>query len=176
MFKNGIVFICCLVCLTGCMTNQREKMLQHIAEARKSFNDNIVHVNDSISEVYLTALLEFTGKYPKDSLVPEYFFDAATVYRFKHQPQPALDIYKRIYQEYPKYPKNADCLFLQGMVLSNEMNQREEGIKIFKEFIVKYPNHFLVPQINQLIEQLSMTDEELIESFKKDDRESTRNK
>lgn len=165
-----------VVSVIGCATKQRDKMVANIAEAKKQFNEHIVDVNDSISNVYLTALLDFTGKFPKDSMVPEYLFDAATVYRFKHEPQPALDIYKRIYKDYPNYSRHSDCLFLQGMVLSSEMNQREEGIKIFNEFIEKYPNHFLVPQINQLIEQLSMTDEELIESFKKDDRESTRNK
>lgn len=165
--KNIVFFSVLLITLIGCKKNKHNDLIEKIETTRTAMNSNVVGINDSIANIYLSYLLEFNSKYPKDSLVPNYWLEAASIYRYMHQPLPALEIYRKTYMEYPTYFRHADCLFLQGMVLSNELNQKEEGIKVYKEFIEKYPTHFLTPQIEQLIQQMNLTDEELMKQFSK---------
>lgn len=158
----------------SCKVNEKQNLIEKI-ETTKQEVSNSIELNDSAAMRMLGYLNEFTKKYPKDSLAASYWFESASMYRYLHQPHPALEIYKKLYNEYPQFTKHADCLFLQGMVLSNEMNQKEAGKKIYQEFVQKYPDHFLAPQVQILIEQMNMTDAELIESFKKKDTAQTIN-
>lgn len=163
-------YVLCLVGLMmcSCKVNEKQNLIDKI-ETTKQEVSNSIELNDSVATQMLGYLNQFTKKYPKDSLAAQYWFEAASMYRYLHQPHPALEIYKKLYKEYPQFPKQADCLFLQGMVLSNEMNNKEEGKKIYEEFVQKYPDHFLASQVQILIEQMNMSDAELIESFKKKD-------
>ncbi|MBK7959253.1 MAG: hypothetical protein IPK03_14865, partial [Bacteroidetes bacterium] len=79
----------------------------------------------------------------------------------------AFELYSKIYTKYPHFAKRPECLFFQGMVLADEMNMKKEAEEKYNQFAKDYPNHFLAPSIPILIEQLNMTDEEIIASFKK---------
>jgi outer membrane protein assembly factor BamD (BamD/ComL family) len=143
------------------------KHSQRITALKTALENDKIGLNDTLIHSCITEMESFAKTYPKDSMAPAYLFDAAAMYRYMHLPGPALEIYKKIHTQYPTFNKAPECLFIQGLVLAEEMNDKPAGEKIYKEFIAKYPEHFLTPQVKILLTRINMTDEELMASFNK---------
>jgi tetratricopeptide (TPR) repeat protein len=153
--------------LVACESAQ-DKHAKRIRALKSALENDKIAVNDSVVYVCISEMEGFAKAYPKDSMAPVYLFDVAAMYRYVHHPKPALEIYQKLHSQYPTFSKAPECLFIQGLVLAEEMNDKPAGEKIYKEFIAKYPSHFLTPQVEVLLTQINMTDEDLMASFKKE--------
>lgn len=156
-----------LLLVISCGDLAKRNKIDKINALKAIIERDDMKVSDSIVNESIQAFQSYAKLYPEDSITPQYLFDAAALYRrYFHSPEPAYELYSKIYTKYPHFSKRPECLFLQGMVLADEMNMKKEAEEKYMQFAKDYPNHFLAPSIPILIEQLNMTDEEIIASFK----------
>ncbi len=104
----------------------------------------------------------FVATYPLDSISPEYLDRSANVYRGLGDPEAALRTYDRIIKDYPGWRKIPDMYYLKAFVIHNDLGQRGEAEKAYKEVISRFPDHHYAQDARAAIENLKYSDEELI--------------
>ncbi|HIN39129.1 MAG TPA: tetratricopeptide repeat protein [Flavobacteriales bacterium] len=107
----------------------------------------------------------FADANKKDSLSPAFLYNAAQIAMGMNLSKQAIEIFKRVYEEYPDYDKASTCLFLQGFVYETQENDNAKAQKMYQEFISKYPNHILIDDAKFSLENLDKSDEEIIREF-----------
>ncbi len=109
----------------------------------------------------------YAAAFPLDSLAPEYLFRAAGVYKSMRQPEQSVMLYDRIINDYRGWPRLADAYYLKAFTIDSELDQKGEAQRAYKEVINLFPDHPFARDARIMIENLSLTDEELIEKFQR---------
>lgn len=109
--------------------------------------------------------IAFADANKEDTLSPAFLYNAAQIALGLNISKQAIEIFKRVYEEYPNYDKASTCLFLQGFVYETQENDNAKAQRIYLEFISKYPNHSLIDDAKFSLENLNKSDEEIIREF-----------
>lgn len=109
----------------------------------------------------------YAAAFPLDSLAPEYIFRAAGVSKSMRQPEQSVLLYDRIIKDYRGWPRLADAYYLKAFTIDSEMDQKGEAQRAYTEVINLFPDHAFARDARIMIENLSLTDEELIEKFQR---------
>lgn len=113
----------------------------------------------------LLAYETFADKHPNDPNTPAFLYKAADFYRYMHRPLKSIQLYDRIYQNYPKFDKHPYTLFLQGFIFENELANLEAAKSKYNEFLKAFPNHTIAKDVQLSLRNLGKTPEQLIEEF-----------
>ncbi|MFK7978760.1 MAG: tol-pal system YbgF family protein [Saprospiraceae bacterium] len=116
--------------------------------------------NDYIRMCELFALLK-----PQDGLSPDYLHKAGETARAIRAFPQAVDIYDRIYTQYPTYEKAAQALFLKAFTYDNDLGDKATAKVLYEEFLKKFPNDDFADDTQFLLSNLGKDDEEIIKSF-----------
>jgi len=116
--------------------------------------------NDYIRMCELFALLK-----PQDGLSPDYLHKAGETARAIRAFPRAVDIYDRIYTQYPTYEKAAQALFLKAFTYDNDLGDKATAKGLYEEFLKKFPNDDFADDTQFLLSNLGKNDEEIIKSF-----------
>lgn len=116
-----------------------------------------------ICDVYLA----YAAEHPLDTLTPEFIFRAAQVSTGMGKNNDAIKLYDRLIRNYPGWKKMPETKFMKGFTLENHMDQRGAATDAYNVLIYDHHDHPLADQAKQLIENMSYSDEELIEKWKK---------
>lgn len=116
--------------------------------------------NDYIRMCELFALLK-----PQDGLSPDYLHKAGETARAIRAFPQAVDIYDRIYTQYPTYEKAAQALFLKAFTYDNDLGDKATAKVLYEEFLKKFPNDDFADDTQFLLANLGRDDEEIIKSF-----------
>ena len=119
--------------------------------------------NDYIRICELYALVQ-----PKDSQSPEYLHKAGETARAVRAFPKAVNLYDRIYTQYPNYEKAAQALFLKAFTYDNDLNDKGTARALYEEFLKKYPNDDFADDTQFLLKNLGKNDEEIIKGFKEE--------
>lgn len=158
------MYLLFLIFLFAC--SNREDGINRIKELEiKLYSKSEVVFNKETASQLIEEYLTFVDANKEDSLAPVYLFNAAQVAMGMSISKQAIDIYKRVHEEYPDYGKAVTCLFLQGFVYETQLNDKVKAQKIYLEFISKYPNHNLIDDAKFSLENLDKTNEEIIREF-----------
>lgn len=134
-----------------------------MAMAEKVFeNPDKFGINKLNAQKYVDACEAFAFGYPNAEKAPVFLFRAAEMARTLKTFPKALNLYDWISSKYPNYEKSATTLFLKGFMLENELNNKEEAKKVYREFLSKYPGHDLEDDIKFLLENIDKSNEEII--------------
>ncbi len=82
--------------------------------------------------------LQVNKEFPKTDMAHKALEAAAGIYQTdlkKHQE--AIDLYKKIDAEYPQSPLSA--LYIVGTIYEQNLNDKDNALKYYEEFVVKYP-------------------------------------
>lgn len=109
----------------------------------------------------------YVAAFPSDSLTPEYLFRAAGVYKSMRQPEQSILLYDRIINDYRGWKRLADAYYLKAFTIDSELDQKGEAQRAYKEVINLFPDHPFARDARIMIDNLSMTDQELIEKFQR---------
>lgn len=116
--------------------------------------------NDYIRICELFAVLK-----PQDGLSPDYLHKAGETARAIRAFPKAVEIYDRIYANYPTYEKAAQALFLKAFTYDNDLGDKATAKALYEEFLTKFPEDDFADDTQFLLANLGKDDEEIIKSF-----------
>jgi tetratricopeptide (TPR) repeat protein len=136
---------------------EKENLL--MAEARKGKTDTA-----AINQL-LAAYEGFADANKGDTNGANYLFKEAEFYSYMHKPQRSIEVYKKIYDNYPTFEKRPQALFLQGFTYENEMGKIDSARVKYEQFVAAYPDNALTKDVKISILNLGKTPEQLISEF-----------
>jgi len=175
-YKSIVLAMSAIVVLVSCATDKVSTPLpasDQIAEIEEimekmfeiSTNSNMRAQSDSIMEVLNERYDRFVKENPEHEMAPVYLDNAANIARKKKDYKTALEYYNRIVKDYPQSENIVDTKFLIAFVYDAELNNKEKAREQYQAVVDEYPNHILGRNAKARLENLHMSDEELIEHF-----------
>ena len=145
----------------------KSELVKHITE----LSDSIALPMDAamakkLSLDLLRSCTEFADTYPEDERCAEYLFIASRAAGGLGQYNKSLSILDRIKKGYNGYAKMPEVYFLYAFTLDEDLDQKEKAKEAYMELINKFPGDPLSIQSALLMDQLYLSDEELIEKWK----------
>ena len=109
---------------------------------------------------------DYISMNPRDSVSAEYLFKAADLSIGIGNYESSINFLTRLTEDFPDYDKIVEIWLFKGFVFENYLNNHAEAVATYKRLIEKYPNHRLAKDAQSAIDNLTMTEEELLEKFK----------
>jgi tetratricopeptide (TPR) repeat protein len=120
------------------------------------------------------ALLDVYKRYAltfqRDTLVPEYLFRAASVCRTMGDPEQSIVLYDRIMVDYSGWDKLPDVLYLKAFVMDTDLGRKGEAKRAYQKVINVFPEHPFAHDARMMIQNLDLTDEELVRRFQEQEQ------
>jgi hypothetical protein len=117
----------------------------------------------------------FVEAFPKDNRCADYLFISARAANGLRQYDASLTTLNRIKGGYRGYEKMPEVYFLYAFTLDEDLERKEDAQKAYMDLINKFPDDPLSSQAAILLDQLYLSDEELIEMWEmKEKNESNR--
>ncbi len=143
------------------------KLKEEIEKKEKSFTE------DSQKGNYDTAVINsllrdyetYSSSFPDDTTGAMYLFKAADFYRYLHQPLRSIELYKKVYKQYPGLSKRPMALFIQGFVFENDLQNLHAAKGIYETFLREYPNHPMAKDVTITLANLGKSPEEIMQGF-----------
>lgn len=115
----------------------------------------------------------YAGNYPSDTIGATYLFKAADFYRYMRKPLRSIELYKKIYEQYPAVPKRPYALFLQGFIYENEVGNITAARTLYEKFLKDYPDHPIAKDVRTTLNNLGKTPEQIIAGFESKAKEDS---
>lgn len=154
-----------VLCMVAC-ANQREKDLKAIVDYENSIDINNHRVNIETGENLILLYINFCKNNPADSLAPVYMAKAADVAANIGRIDLAIKYLDKVIAEYPNYEKVDECYFFKGFVYETVEKNTQKAQEAYTAFVEKYPTHPWAEDTKKIIENLSLSDAELLEMIK----------
>ncbi len=148
----------------------REQYLAQIKRLETAMHTS-PEINKDTAARAIKAYSDYVLFFPDDSVSADYLFKAAEIATAIQQYQQALIYYQEITKKYPKYTFVQESLYLQGYLLDNFLNDDVKAKVVYEQVIAKYPGSNYANDANAAISNLGKTDEQLIEEFKKKNKQ-----
>ena len=172
----GAIFISC---------NETSEKDAEIVKKEKEWNradyenekDEILNLEDSLiklgadpkskaySQELLTKTVEFADNYPGDEQSPDFLFMAARAANGLGQYTKSIKIINRIIRKYEHYDRLVEVYFLKAFTYDEDLNKKAEAKKVYVEIMQKFPKDPLAKESEILLENLYLSDEELIKKY-----------
>lgn len=108
----------------------------------------------------------YAAGYPLDSMAPEYLLRAADMLKSMHEPEQSIAIYDRLIQDYPSWDQMVTVLYMKGLTLDDDLDRDGEAKVVYQQVINNFPEHPFARDAKAMIDNLGLSDEELIAKFK----------
>jgi len=102
---------------------------------------------------------------PKSDKTPEYLQKAGEVARSIRAFPKAVDIYNWIVTKYPQSKYAPQALFMLAFTYDNELQEKGKAKDLYNEFLRRYPDDEFADDTEFLLNNLSKSNEEIIEGF-----------
>ena len=77
----------------------------------------------------------------------------------------SIELFDRIINDYPKFAKVADCMFLKAFVYDDKLKDYKKAKEAYEAFLKKYPTHEFAESAKACIENLGKSPDQLIREF-----------
>lgn len=169
--KKNLLFSSILLTLLFAMSScssPQEKMTKEINTLEKSLYADSSMVPDTASASKIIKLyLAYAEQFPADTSSPNYLFKAGDIAAKINETQTAIDIFQKLKTNFPNHRNAAYALFLQGFISETQEGNPGKAKPYYEEFLKKYPDHAIAPDVAFSLENLGKTPEELIMEFEK---------
>jgi len=166
MKKYILLFAIAVTVLMYSCSPSREKMLAEIAKMESDLK-----ATPKVDSMAVTNLLgayqNFSSKYPKDSLAPEYLYKAAGLAVGFNRGAQAVDLYESVINTYPEYKKVPECYFMEAFAYENVIGNIAKASEYYNKFLAKYPDHDLADDAQAALKYLGKSPEEMVRDFEK---------
>jgi tetratricopeptide (TPR) repeat protein len=109
---------------------------------------------------------DYVSMNPRDSISADYLFKAADLSIGIGNFEASINFLTRLTEDFPKYDKIVEIWLFKGFVYENYLNNHAEAVSTYERLIEKFPNHRLAKDAQSAIDNLTLTEEELMEKFK----------
>lgn len=158
-----------LLILTSCGTqpiSKRSSSLNKIDSLETVFFDDSKEKSDQGTGMALVrAYAKFYQDNKEDSLAVDMLFKAGEVSMGILQGNLAVKYFDLIAEDHNNFYKAPEALFLAGFCSENINSDTTNARIYYERFIAQYPEHHLVEDAQFSIENMGMSDNELIELF-----------
>lgn len=151
----------------------KEEFKAEIKEIEKVIKQTSGKNAKSHTERLANRLIAFADEFPKDSLAPEMIFKAGNVYIGLGEYNKAISFFDRAAKHYPEYIKRPELVYMSGFVYDYHLSQKGKAKEYYERVIAEYPNHIFAKDAKQAIENLSMSDEDLIRKFEAQNKKAS---
>ncbi len=110
---------------------------------------------------------DYVSLNPRDSISAEYLFRAADLSVGVGQYEAAIANIDRLHADFPKFRKSVEMWLFKGFIYETYINNHAKAVSAYTQLIERNPNHRLASDARASIENLTLSEEELIEKFKK---------
>ena len=145
----------------------KEELLAEIKYYEKDlFENSNGKINRSKALKLASDYQQYAGRFPDDSLSPEFLFKAADISMNMNVPKQTVAIFTKIINKYPDFDKLETCYFLRAFVYDDQLKEYRIAETYYKEFLQKYPNSDFADDAEMLMKNLGKSPEEFIEGLK----------
>lgn len=158
--------LCLLLLMSALSCVRPQERLQKEIETAAAALDSTAGTTPSQERVdaLVQLCIAYADQYKDDTLAPVYLFKAGELSIASGQFDKALELFGRV-QRYPNNNKVAEALFLQGFVSENHLNNKEAAKNYYTRFLQQYPQHALSDDARLLLQQLTLSPEDLMRMF-----------
>jgi TolA-binding protein len=158
---KSIIALITLLLIVGCSSKKSDKEL--FEEAQKNLKE------DKIPEAVM-AFEEIVNDHSDSEIAPEALSQLAGLYQNKRikslsekeNLEKAIELFKKLYQEYPTNSFAPSGLFMAGFIYANELQNFDEATKLYKQFLKEYPNDELAASAQAELDNMGLTPEEIL--------------
>lgn len=146
----------------------KEALAQQIESIEDSLSNASVNLDSkSYSMELLRLSTQFVDEFPKDGRCAEYMFMGARAASGLGEHEKAIRMMQNIKKVYGDYSKLPEVYFLYAFTLDEDLKRKDDAKEAYTQLINEFPDDPLSAQAILLMEQLYMSDEELIEMWSK---------
>ena len=163
--RNYLIILLIPLMFAGCSPS-RDKSVKTIgAMEKRLFSPQSTSFDKAKWDSLITMYDAFCKRFPKDSLVPGYLFNAANISMNTGDGQKALSLFQQIIDTYPSYTKAPLCLFFKAYVYENLLHDLAKAKEFYLQFIEKYPSNEFVSAARASIQNLGKSPEQMVKEF-----------
>ncbi len=132
-------------------------------------NDSEKDINEDRKNAHLLLqnYTEYYNRFPNDPKSADFLFKAGNLALGLGKPRQAIKLFRTTHDGFPSYNKKVEALNMVAFIYDTKLHQKDEARAYYQFIITNYPDHKLAKDAEAAIRTLEMTDEELIEYFKK---------
>ena len=146
---------------------ERQVEIAEMEQAIKGFDrDQDDSRLKSQAENLLKRYRDYISINPRDSMSAEYLFKAADLSIGVGKAKASIRYLDRLIQDFPNFRKAPEMMLFIGFVYEVHLQQHAEAVKAYEAMIERYPNHRLSDDARASIQNLTMSEEELLKKFK----------
>jgi len=170
--KKYCLFILVIAFLSGCKGGDKNEMsredrLKEIKKketiVRDSYETGVI--DSKTAESLRKDYLAYASDFPEDSLAPKYLHKASEVALELNMEQEAIKSLDVLLKKYPKYKYLPVALYYKGFILENHLKDIPAAVKVYEDFLKKYPNHELAPQVQATLLNIGKSPDQLVDEF-----------
>ena len=75
----------------------------------------------------------------------------------------SVELFKGMYEKYPKSEQAATGIFMAGFVEANELHDYDAATITYNSFIKLFPNHELITSAKEELDNMGLTPEEILQ-------------
>jgi TolA-binding protein len=159
-----LVMISTVIVTLSCSSNKSK--VEQITKLEKALLETKMTKLDTAKASKLIVMYnDFVTEFPKDSLAPIYLYRAADLNMGLQRGNQAITCLDRIIDNYPKFNKTPDCMFLKGYIAENIMQHLSLAQKFYNQFLKEYPTHAFAKDAEASLKNLGKTPEQLVAEF-----------
>ena len=166
-----IVLLLGLLTAFGCShtsTSERDKTLAQIDSLETVlFADSDEPADREAGMLLVRAYAKFYQEHKTDTTAIDMLFKAGEVSMGIGQGNLAVKYFSTIAEQHEDFMKSPEALFLAGFCEENLNQDSTEARAFYESFIDQFPDHKLAEDAKFSIQNMSMSDEELIDMFEK---------
>jgi len=162
--KNILIVSIMLLGLFACNSSEEklETNIANLVKDLKSSNELDPHKISSLIGLYE----EFVTKFPNSEKAPKYLeMQAKYLGAINHYEQ-SIEVYQKIYDNYPNYDKRSEALFMQAFTYEVNLGDLSKAEELYKKYLIEFPDGDFADDAQFSIDNLYISPEELLEMFK----------
>lgn len=158
---KSVISLLTIFLIVGCSSKKSDKEL--FDEAEKNLKQ------DKVPEAVM-AFDELINDYSDSELAPKALSKLASLYQNKlvkslpekENLEKAIGLFKKLHDQYPSSNYAPSGLFMAGFIYANELQNFGEAEKLYKQFLIEYPENELAASAQAELDNMGLSPEEIL--------------
>jgi len=129
------------------------------------YNDSLARLDFRKADLYIQQSELYSILLPDEALTPTLLYRAGEIARSARNYEKALELYGKLYAQYPEFEKAPQALFMQAFILDNDLKRFDEAGQLYQQFIDQHPDDDFASSAQVLLENLGKDEEEIIRNL-----------
>jgi tetratricopeptide (TPR) repeat protein len=113
--------------------------------------------------------VKYANNYPGDEHSPDFLFMAARSENGLREYRKSIKLLNRVIKDYDAYDRLVEVYFLKAFTYDEDLDDKAKAKRAYTELIKRFPDNPLATESKILIDNLYLSDEELIKKYNTQD-------